>query len=161
MRSTRVDSTSGEKQIGPQSGASCHASDRRLSIPCYRRQGVAYNVASFADCLVGSRVSSVIGQEFMAFHTADYDTYVLLGDPAAQPLWHWNAWRKPMPEIDSLVRRARGTAGVRSTQVLPNRGGAVRFGRIGWNERDQQKWTHGSPANSAASATWKFLSAEL
>jgi len=97
----------------------------------------------------------------MAYHTADYDVYVFLGDPASQPLWHWNAWQKLLPELDSLIGEARGKTGVRSTQNLPNRGGTVKFGRIGWNERDQQKWTHGSPINLAVSATWNFLSAEV
>ena len=97
----------------------------------------------------------------MAFHTADYDVYVLLGDPACKPLWWWENWRQLMPELGALLHVARGPALVRSTQYLPNRSGTVKFGRIRWNERDQQKWTHGSPSNFDSSPGWRFLSAEL
>jgi hypothetical protein len=97
----------------------------------------------------------------MAFHTAEYDAYVLLGDPAAQPLWYWSRWQRAMAHLDGVVRSARGPAALRSTQYLPNHGGTVKFGRIGWNERDQQKWTHGSPANETTSGKWTFMSAEL
>jgi len=96
----------------------------------------------------------------MAFHTAEYDTYVFLGNPASTPLWHWSAWQKVMPQLDALLAPARGPVSVRSTQILADRS-PVRFGRIGWKERDQQKWTHGSPVSAEESATWKFLSTEL
>jgi hypothetical protein len=81
----------------------------------------------------------------MAFHTADYDVYVFIGDPAAQPIWRWDKWQLLMPALDDLLQVARGPASTRSTQFLPNRGGTVKFGRIGWKESDQQKWTHRSP----------------
>ena len=97
----------------------------------------------------------------MAFHTADYDVFVFLGDPASQPLWHWNKWLRLMPDMDALLHVARGPAATRSTQYLPNGSGTVKFGRIGWKERDQQKWTHGSPGNLESSPSWNFLTAEL
>lgn len=53
----------------------------------------------------------------MAFHTADYDAYVVLGDPAATPLWQWNAWQQFLPAIDPLIKAARGKPAVRSTQI--------------------------------------------
>jgi hypothetical protein len=97
----------------------------------------------------------------MAFHTADYDLYILLGDPASEPLWHWDRWHQLMPDLDKLLRAARGPALVRSIQYLPNRAGTVKFGKINWKESDQQKWTHHSPTNLERSANWNFLSAEL
>jgi hypothetical protein len=97
----------------------------------------------------------------MAFHTADYDVYVFLGDPASQPLWHWDKWLRLMPDLDALLHVARGPAATRSTQFLPNRSGTVKFGRIGWKEQDQQKWTHGSPRTLETSPRWNFLTTEL
>ena len=97
----------------------------------------------------------------MAFHTADYDVYVFIGDPATQPLWRWDKWQLLMPALDDLLHVARGPASTRSTQFLPNRGGTVKFGRIGWKESDQQKWTHGSPRTLESSPSWRFLDTEL
>jgi len=97
----------------------------------------------------------------MGFHTADYDVYVFLGDPASQPIWHWDKWLRLMPELTALLHIARGPASTRSTQFLANKRETVKFGRIGWKEPDQQKWTHGSPRTLDSSPNWRFLNAEL
>src|SRR5262249_19118656 len=99
--------------------------------------------------------------ERMAFHTADYDTIVVLGDPKAQPLWNWPVWQRLLPALNPLMQAARGKAAVRSDQFLPNRSGTVKFGRIGWKESDHQKWTHGSPKNKEDSKSWSFMSVEV
>jgi hypothetical protein len=96
----------------------------------------------------------------MAFHIADYDAYVVLGDPDAAPLWRWEVWRRFLPSIDPLIHASRGKPAVRSTQYLPNQAGEVKFGRLGWKEADHQKWCHGSPANKGVSKSWSFLSLE-
>ena len=93
----------------------------------------------------------------MAFHDVDYDAYCILGDPDAPALWNWPVWERFRVEFDPLIKAARGSPGVRSTQYLPNRGGTVKFGRIGWKEADHQKWTHGSPTNQDESKSWGFL----
>src|SRR5450631_2135520 len=97
----------------------------------------------------------------MGFHTADYDVYVFLGDPASQPIWHWDKWLRLMPELTALLHVARGPASTRSTQSLANERETVKFGRIGWKEPDQQKWTHGSPRTLDSSPNWRFFNAEL
>jgi hypothetical protein len=97
----------------------------------------------------------------MSFHTADYDTFVALGEPAAPPLWNWDAWQRFTPGIDPLIKVARGKASVRSHQFLPNRAGEVKFGRIGWKDADHQKWAHGSPTNKDASKAWHFMGLEI
>ena len=97
----------------------------------------------------------------MAFHTADYETYVVLGDPEASLLWGWKVWQRFLPAIDPLIQAARGKPAVRTTQYLPNQAGEVKFGRLGWKESDHQKWSHGSPTNKAASKSWSFLSFEM
>jgi hypothetical protein len=97
----------------------------------------------------------------MAFYTNDYDVYVLLGDPASEPIWYWQRWAQVMPDLDELLLATRGAASVRSIQFLPNRAGTVKFGRINWKESDQQKWTHRSPINLETSAIWSFCNMEL
>src|SRR5438309_1099122 len=83
------------------------------------------------------RLSLVVrGQERMAFHTADYDAYVVLGDPAAAPLWRWKVWQRFLPAIDPVIHAARGKPAVRSIQYLPDQAGVVKFGRLGWKEAD-------------------------
>ena len=96
----------------------------------------------------------------MAFHTANYDTYVVLGRPDVAPLWRWKVWQRLWPTIDPLIQAARGNPAVRSTQFLPKLAGEVKFGRLGWKDADHQKWCHGSPANKDASRSWKFLNVE-
>ena len=96
----------------------------------------------------------------MAFHTAEYDVYVLLGDPNAPPLWNWTVWLQFLPAIDPLIGAARGKPAVRSCQYLPYRAGLVKFGRLGWKIPDHQKWSHGSPVNKLASRSWGFLNIE-
>jgi hypothetical protein len=70
-------------------------------------------------------------------------------------------WRRFLPAIDPLIQAARGKPAVRSDQYLPNQGGTVKFGRLGWKEADHQKWSHGSPANKGASKSWSFLHMEF
>lgn len=97
----------------------------------------------------------------MAFHTAEYDVYALLASPEAVPIWYWEKWRLLIPSLDELLRVARGPASIRSTQLLDNRRKTMKFGRINWRDRDQQKWTHGSPMTLNSCSTWTFQDTEL
>jgi len=95
------------------------------------------------------------------FHTGKYDTYFVLGDPDAEPLWNRRVWSSAVVALDPIIRSARGRASVRSVQYLPDQKGTVKFGRIGWNAKGHQKWAHGSPVNYQESALWDFLSVEV
>lgn len=97
----------------------------------------------------------------MPFHTRQFDTYCILGDPAAAPVWNWSEWSALLTCIDPIVSSARGRPAVRSNQYLADQKGTVKFGRIGWNEKGHHKWTHKSPANAADSETWRFLNAQI
>lgn len=98
----------------------------------------------------------------MAFHSTEYDVYVILGDTNAVPLWHWTAWRRFLPMFDPLLAFARGKPAIRTLQYGANpRDGALKFGRIGWNDAGHHKWTHGSPATSTDSRSWKFVNVEI
>jgi hypothetical protein len=96
----------------------------------------------------------------MAFYSGQYDTYFILGSPNAEPLWNWSVWSRVVPRLDPIISAARDRAAVRSNQYLPDRKGTVKFGRIGWNARGHQKWTHDSPANREESSIWRFLDVE-
>ena len=95
-----------------------------------------------------------------AFHSSEYETYCLLGDPDATPIWEWPKWSTIGAHLESLVESARGTAAVRSNQYTPE-GEVVRFGRTALNTSGHQKWAHGSPTNRRESKYWKFLSTEV
>ena len=97
----------------------------------------------------------------MGFHSASYNVYVALGDPKAAPLWKWKVWQRFLPAINPLIDAARGKPAVRSTQFLARLAVDVKFGRLGWNEADHQKWCHGSPTNKDTSKSWRFLSTEV
>jgi hypothetical protein len=97
----------------------------------------------------------------MHFHTAAYDTYVILGDPDLPALWNWKVWRRFLPAADPLIQAARGKPAVRCVQYLPDSAGVVKFGPLGWNEADNRKWCHGSPTNKATSKRWSFLAVEM
>jgi hypothetical protein len=91
-----------------------------------------------------------------------YDTFFLLGDPDAEPLWNWRVWSRAAEALDPIIKSARGRASVRSIQYLPDKKRtAVKFGRIGWNKKGHQKWAHGSPANHQESALWRFSGIEV
>jgi hypothetical protein len=97
----------------------------------------------------------------MAYHTATYDAYVLLGDPGAAPLWQWGLWEGFASVVDPLMRSTRGRPALRSTQFRPKGRETVKFGRLGWKEQDHQKWTHGSPQTARISEAWVFVDVEI
>ncbi len=95
----------------------------------------------------------------MSFASHEYEVYVVLGDPGCPPLWTWERWREVATLFEPFMQPARGPAAVRCTQ-LGAQGKEVRFGRLAWNEKSHQRWTHHSPVTGAESASWHFLSVE-
>ena len=96
----------------------------------------------------------------MSFHERRYHLHVVLGDPANARIWDWAVWPNVARLVDPLIAGSRGAAAVRSYQKN-NTGNWIRFGRIGWNNKGHQKWTHGSPRNYSESINWWFLYMEL
>jgi len=76
---------------------------------------------------------------------------------------HWDKWLLLMPDLDALLHVARGPASTRSTQFLPNRGGTVKFGKIGWERTGPTEMdANGLPhALWKSSPSWRFLDTEL
>ncbi len=95
----------------------------------------------------------------MSFYDNDYSVYVFLGEPENKPLWYWESWQSVTPLLNELINTCRGKAAIRSNQYSSD-GSLVRFGRMQWSEKSNQKWTHDSPLSVADEHT-KFLSVEI
>jgi hypothetical protein len=85
-----------------------------------------------------------------------YNVYVVLADPQAEPIWHWERWLEVVEIIDPIVRLARGKPLVESGQMTEKKKW-VKFGRIGWSRDGHAKWAHHSPATGDDSNNWTFF----
>ena len=90
-----------------------------------------------------------------------YDLYVVLGDPQGPPLWSWDEWSKAVSILNPWVSSSRGPAAVQSTQFVEDGRQDIKFGRIGWNDKGHQKWTHNSSVPNSESRSWRFLQTEV
>ncbi|HEY1790393.1 MAG TPA: hypothetical protein VGJ73_19760 [Verrucomicrobiae bacterium] len=88
----------------------------------------------------------------MSFFNRRYKTFVILGDPAAEPAWTEQRWKLITDVLDPLMEKARDRPAVRSTQLREGPGSpnqrAISFGRIGWNPQGHKKWVHSASANN-------------
>lgn len=49
---------------------------------------------------------------------------------------------------------------MRSTQISRESRKTVPFGRLGWDKKSHERWSHGSPSNGHLPNGWKFISTE-
>jgi hypothetical protein len=75
-------------------------------------------------------------------HQREYEAHVILGHPLAPRIWHSDQWAEVFPLLDSLAKSARGTPVTRSLQFAAVGNKPVAFGRIAWNRKGHNKWTH-------------------
>ena len=75
----------------------------------------------------------------MSFFDRHYKVFLLLGAPGSPPLWELPQWENLAQQLQELVSSPRGKAAVRSTQY-DAAGKRLSFGRLGWDEKSQQKW---------------------
>ena len=100
----------------------------------------------------------------MSFSDRQYEVFVVLGDPKADPAWKEPQWRLIVEIFDPLIQKARDRAAVRSTQLnigsgSPNRR-AISFGRISWSDQGHKKWVH--PLGPTAQGSERvFISTEV
>lgn len=87
-----------------------------------------------------------------------YTVHVILGDPSAEPVWHWSRWLQVAKLIDPLIQRARGRPLIQSLQQSEKRK-FLKFGRLTWSQDSHAKWTHDSPVTNNDSKSWMFHSA--
>jgi hypothetical protein len=97
----------------------------------------------------------------MGYNDRVYDLYVILGSAQRPLVWKWDEWKRVASLLDEFVELARANAAVRSTQFEGDGRRAVSFGKIGWNEKGHEKWTHESPKTAGISSTWRFLGMEM
>jgi hypothetical protein len=102
----------------------------------------------------------------MALRDRNYDVYVVLGDPTSPPPWVRSTWNEVYNALDPLMRSARGKAAIRTSQYKPGRASRTReewisFGRIGWNERGNNKWTHMIDGQLTSGVPAEFVDCEI
>jgi hypothetical protein len=95
------------------------------------------------------------------FHARIYDLYVILGATNSPELWQWKNWQLVANGLNPFVLVSKNKAAIRTTQFSYADKKHISFGRIGWNEKGHQKWTHGSPITSKESDSWYFMGMEL
>jgi len=95
------------------------------------------------------------------FYARIYDLYVILGATNSPELWQWKNWQLVVAGINPFISVTRGKAAIRTTQFCNTNKKYVSFGRIGWNDKGHQKWTHGSPITGKESDSWYFMGMEL
>jgi hypothetical protein len=96
------------------------------------------------------------------YHAKEYDVYVVLGAPGVTP-WHWRAWTGIEPLLSRFVCSDRGKPLLRSTQTsgTGRQYREVAFGRMGWEAKAHERWTHDSPSADRMANPRTFLSTEV
>jgi hypothetical protein len=90
----------------------------------------------------------------------NYFSIVIIGK-SQRKIWQWDIWHQFVPVLAPLMSSSDAHVSVRSIQRIIGQKNDVRFGRLGWNENDHQKWAHGSPLNQVESAKWTFCATEI
>lgn len=92
----------------------------------------------------------------MSFFSRDYEVFVLLAAPDAPGLWQSEQWAPFAAALAPVLAqtRSKGKTGVRSHQYNAQ-GKLIAFGRMGWDDKSQAKWTHGPHTTGA-----RFMSLE-
>lgn len=96
------------------------------------------------------------------FHEYEYDVYALLASSKDNPVWRWENWEKITNILNPFFATLGSDFAVRSTQLdITNKNKPVSFGRLSWNEKSHEKWTHASPVTGGESSKWHFLDVEV
>lgn len=96
----------------------------------------------------------------MTYHQREYDVYVMKGAEGSPNLWMWRHWEQWATVLAPFATCPRGKATVRCLQYSAESRKRVPFGKLFWDERSHQRWTHNSPTNGDEWADWNFLSFE-
>jgi hypothetical protein len=76
--------------------------------------------------------------------------------------WAWETWQQIANMLDPVVSAVFGTPSVYSRQgERTRRLRSISFGRMTWNERSHQRWTHGSPVTIGQSDDWEFVDTQI
>jgi len=109
-----------------------------------------------------SWMTSTLGRRVMAFHDRQYQCYLVLGDPAAPPIWNWSRWLGLAQAFDPVVKLCRDKPLLRVGQFTKEKKRKeVKFGRLVWSHDSFAKWTHGSSITAATAELWDFYYVEV
>lgn len=97
----------------------------------------------------------------MEFHEREYNVYLVLGNPAAPPPWVHSTWVEVSRALDPLMKVARDRPAVRSSQVGPPKERLISFGRVGWNDKGAEKWSHKEDGQLLSGAQAHFMTSEV
>lgn len=92
----------------------------------------------------------------------NYELHLILTSPEIRP-WEWHVWQQVAVLLNPVVASVFGTPSTYSRQLKSEgpRPSSISFGRMTWNERSHQRWTHGSPLTSGYSDTREFLDTQI
>jgi hypothetical protein len=92
----------------------------------------------------------------------DYELHLILTSPEVQP-WEWQVWQQVAVLLNPVVASVAGTPSTYSRQLERNaqHPSSTSFGRMTWNVRSHQRWTHGSPVTRGESNNWQFLDTQI
>ena len=97
-----------------------------------------------------------------------YYSYYLFGLSVNKPIWDWENWKKCIPLLQPIIGLSPETPFIKSEQSIPityakddqfvsyNKG-ALRFGRMIWNEKSNEKWT----TKYVNEKGWTFFDTEI
>lgn len=91
----------------------------------------------------------------------DYISFVIVGSSTEHRAWHWNTWTRIASSLDPIVEATIEPVGVRSLQSFKGGNEQIGFGRLGWDSKSHQKWTHGSELNRGVGDLWQFIFTEV
>ena len=98
----------------------------------------------------------------------EFFSYYLFGLSKGKPIWNWENWKKCITIIQPIIDLSPGIPFIKTEQSIPvtygknnqylsyNKGG-LRFGRMIWNEKNNEKWT----TKYSSEKKWTFFDTEI
>jgi hypothetical protein len=96
----------------------------------------------------------------MAYHEREYDLFIIQGTKDSPDIWKWKHWESWAIALAPFAESLRGKSALRCNQYSLNQLQKIPFGKLAWDEKSHQRWTHGSPVNITNSSEWMFLGVE-
>ena len=95
-------------------------------------------------------------------------SYYLFGLSKGKPIWNWENWKKCIPILQPIIDLSSETPFIKTEQSIPvtygknnqnisyNKG-VLRFGRMIWNDKNNEKWT----TKYSNEKKWVFFNTEI
>ncbi|MEZ4841911.1 MAG: hypothetical protein R2821_10505 [Flavobacteriaceae bacterium] len=100
--------------------------------------------------------------------TEMFYSYYIFGKFSEKPIWDWKNWKKCSELLQPIIDLSPEIPFIKSSQSIPvvygkeNKyasydKGSLRFGRMIWNEKNNQKWT----TKYSGETNWTFFDTEI